>query len=68
MGILTPILAVKSEISTLRFTAIDPDGNIVELTEMSERWYKYLEERRSKGLDALGQWKSKTAAPRVGPR
>lgn len=44
----------------MKITAIrDPDGNVVELTEMAERWYKYLEDRKSKGLDAIGQWKSK---------
>lgn len=44
----------------MKITAVrDPDGNVVELTEMSEGWYKHLEDRRAKGLDSIQQWKSK---------
>lgn len=44
----------------MKITAIsDPDGNIVELTEMSVGWYKHLEDRQSKGLDAISQWKGR---------
>jgi predicted enzyme related to lactoylglutathione lyase len=35
----------------------DPDGNIVELTELSNSWLEYLGERREKGHDIIMQWK-----------
>jgi catechol 2,3-dioxygenase-like lactoylglutathione lyase family enzyme len=46
----------------MKITAVnDPDGNVIELTEMSAGWYKHLEDRRSKGLDAISQWKIRTS-------
>ena len=40
-------------------TAInDPDGNLIEFTQLGERWFKYLEERRQKGHDILIRRKS----------
>lgn len=35
----------------------DPDGNIVELTELSDSWLEYLAERRREGHDVISQWK-----------
>jgi predicted enzyme related to lactoylglutathione lyase len=40
-------------------TAInDPDGNFIEFTQMSDDWFKLLEERRKSGLDVVSRWKS----------
>ena len=36
----------------------DPDGNYVEFTQLSDRWFKHLESRRSKGHDVIAQWKT----------
>jgi predicted enzyme related to lactoylglutathione lyase len=36
----------------------DPDGNYVEFTQLSDRWFKHLENRRSKGFDVLTRWQS----------
>lgn len=44
-------------------TAIeDPDGNFVELTQMSEAWFKYLEHRRSQGTDVVSRWQAQLPA------
>lgn len=46
----------------MKITAVhDPDGNVVELTEMSEGWYKHLQDRRARGLDSIQQCKSEKA-------
>lgn len=36
----------------------DPDGNYIEFTQLGERWFKYLESRKAKGLDVVERWKS----------
>lgn len=42
-------------------TAIkDPDGNLIEFTQLGDGWYKHLEERRSQGHDIIKRWKEKT--------
>ena len=42
------------------FTAIhDPDGNVVELTEFSDEWFQYLEERKARGNDVVARWKAR---------
>ncbi len=37
-------------------TVLDPDGNTIEFTQLSERWMKHLIERRAQGHDMLSQW------------
>ena len=40
-------------------TAInDPDGNYIEFTQMSDAWFKLLEERHTAGLDVVSRWKA----------
>lgn len=34
----------------------DPDGNYVEFTELSDRWFKHLQTRRLHGYDVIQQW------------
>jgi catechol 2,3-dioxygenase-like lactoylglutathione lyase family enzyme len=39
-------------------TAIkDPDGNLIEFTQLGEKWIKHLESRRKKGFDIIQEWK-----------
>jgi len=40
-------------------TAIrDPDGNYVEITELGERWFRQLEDRRKNGHDVVQRWRA----------
>lgn len=42
----------------------DPDGNYLEFTELSDRWFKHLENQRSSGFDVIERWKqSKLGRP-----
>lgn len=55
---IEPIYPPK-DIGFATMTAIrDPDGNYVEITELGERWYRQLEERRSKGHDVVHRWRT----------
>ena len=41
-----------------KMTALsDPDGNYIEFTQLSDRWFKHLESRRQKGVDVISRWK-----------
>jgi len=37
---------------------LDPDGNLVELTQMSDAWFTYLEQRRGQGADVVARWRA----------
>jgi hypothetical protein len=37
---------------------LDPDGNFVEFTQLCDKWFEHLEERKQKGLDVIQEWKS----------
>lgn len=40
---------------------IDPDGNYVEFTQLSDRWFKHLQNRKKEGFDVVTRWQeSKT--------
>jgi predicted enzyme related to lactoylglutathione lyase len=42
-----------------KMTALtDPDGNYVEFTQLSDRWFKHLENRRSQGFDVIARWQA----------
>lgn len=36
----------------------DPDGNYLELTQLSDGWFEHLEERKGRGIDVVSRWKS----------
>lgn len=36
----------------------DPDGNLVELTQMSDAWFEYLEHRHGQGVSVVEKWKA----------
>ena len=35
----------------------DPDGNYIELTHLSDRWFQHLESRKAAGHDVVAKWK-----------
>jgi predicted enzyme related to lactoylglutathione lyase len=40
-------------------TAIqDPDGNLIEFTELSDEWFRHLEALRARGADVLARWRA----------
>jgi predicted enzyme related to lactoylglutathione lyase len=42
----------------------DPDGNFVELTQMSDAWFSYLQHRRAQGGDVVARWQSRKSEAR----
>ena len=36
----------------------DPDGNYIEFTQLSNRWFQHLEKRKEGGADIVARWKS----------
>ncbi len=36
----------------------DPDGNYIEFTQLSDRWFKHLQKRREKGFDVITRWEA----------
>lgn len=34
----------------------DPDGNYIEFTQLSDRWFQHLESRRKQGIDVVNRW------------
>ncbi len=42
-----------------KMTALtDPDGNYVEFTQLSDRWFQHLQKRRAEGHDVVQKWQS----------
>ena len=59
-GLGVPLLYEARDMGFMKMTALrDPDGNLVEATELSDGWFKHIEEQRSKGHDMLSAWKKK---------
>ena len=43
-----------------RMVAIrDPDGNFIELTELTDDWFEHLERRKNQGHDPVARWKQR---------
>jgi hypothetical protein len=40
----------------------DPDGNLVELTQLGSRWLDHLRRRRAEGHDLVGVWSARAGA------
>lgn len=38
---------------------LDPDGNFVEFTQMSDEWFEHLKSRREEGLHVVGRWEER---------
>ena len=40
-----------------KMTALtDPDGNYIQFTQLSDRWFQHLEKRRNQGVDVIARW------------
>ena len=55
-----PLYEPKALGGTSLITAIvDPDGNEIEFTQLSEGWFKHIKKRRADGVDMLSRWESR---------
>jgi len=53
------LLYPPKKMGPMLITAIkDPDGNLIEFTQLEAGWYAHLEKRRKQGHDILQRWKS----------
>jgi predicted enzyme related to lactoylglutathione lyase len=53
-----PLAYEPKDTGFAKMTALtDPDGNYVEFTQLSDRWFKHLENRRNEGFDVINHWK-----------
>lgn len=56
---MTPLYPPKPMGGIGKMTAVkDPDGNLIELTQLNEKWFKHIEARMEKGIDMLERWKT----------
>jgi predicted enzyme related to lactoylglutathione lyase len=39
----------------------DPDGNLVELTELCDEWFETLQRRHAEGIDVVRRWRGRRA-------
>lgn len=61
---IEPLYPVK-DLGWTRMTAIqDPDGNLVELTQMADSWWARLADRRAEGHDPVERWLQRRGAAR----
>ena len=37
---------------------LDPDGNLIEFTQLRDEWFTLLEERRRQGVDVVARWRA----------
>ncbi len=45
------------DVGFAKMTALtDPDGNYVEFTQLSDRWFQHLQKRRTEGHDVIQRW------------
>lgn len=52
------LLYPPNDTGFFRITAFcDPDGNLIELTELCDAWYEHLERRKARGHDLLTRWR-----------
>jgi catechol 2,3-dioxygenase-like lactoylglutathione lyase family enzyme len=57
-------LGSESQITAVR----DPDGNVVELTQLGPGWLEHLKTHRTEGGDIVPQWSAHLAAVRRGAK
>ena len=54
-----PLLYRPRDTGFFRSTAIqDPDGNLIEFTQLRDEWFAMLEERRRRGADVVSRWRT----------
>jgi len=47
------------DVGFAKMTALtDPDGNYIEFTQLSDRWFQHLESRRKEGIDVVSRWQT----------
>jgi hypothetical protein len=52
-----PLLYPPRDTGFFWSTAIqDPDGNLVEFTQLCDAWFEQLEARRGQGADVIARW------------
>lgn len=52
------LLYPPKKMGPMLITAIkDPDGNLIEFTQLGASWYSHLEKRRAQGHDIVQRWK-----------
>ncbi|HEX5116974.1 MAG TPA: VOC family protein [Pseudonocardiaceae bacterium] len=57
-----PPLYPPKDLGWTRMSAVrDPDGNLVELTQMADSWWARLDRRRADGHDPVERWRRRTA-------
>ncbi len=45
------------DVGFAKMTALtDPDGNYIEFTQLSDRWFQHLQKRRAEGHDVVQRW------------
>jgi len=54
------LLYPPKEMGPMLITAIkDPDGNLIEFTQLADWWFEHLEDRRRNGHDMIKRWKER---------
>jgi predicted enzyme related to lactoylglutathione lyase len=53
---------IKDTGFALMTALIDPDGNEIELTQLSDGWFKFLESRQQNGINIISRWKESKLA------
>jgi predicted enzyme related to lactoylglutathione lyase len=54
-----PLLYPPRDVGFFWSTAIeDPDGNLVEFTQLCDEWFSQLETRRRQGADVVTRWRA----------
>jgi len=54
------LLYPVKDLGWTRMTAIeDPDGNLVEFTQLHDDWFRHLEERKQGGADVVVRWRAR---------
>jgi hypothetical protein len=59
-----PLLYPPIDTGFFWLTAIkDPDGNLIEFTELRDEWFQRIEARRAKGADVVARWRAARGRP-----
>jgi catechol 2,3-dioxygenase-like lactoylglutathione lyase family enzyme len=58
---VVPLYPPKSTNFAVFAAVHDPDGNYVELTELSDGWFEHLRSRKAKGADVVTRWEERRA-------
>lgn len=59
-----PLYAPKDLGFAIMTAVRDPDGNYLEFTQLSDRWFRHLAERKERGNDVVARWRTRAAGMR----